>query len=213
MEDRRVGVMAPDRWDRLLRAAADEFAQAGYEQASLNRIIRACGLSKSSFYHYVASKEQLFERVLWAYGPTLIDILELPSEEELARDFWGELDGIVERLAAAGTQDPIYALIGRMCYLPGAPSGEKTALGQGFAKVLAWLHRAIQVGRQARAVRDDLPVELQAQVVLAVLRVFDEWSLTRMPAGGEAQQRLIEAQLAAIQRLIGTALDQPVHSS
>ena len=213
MEDRRVGVMAPDRWDRLLRAAADEFAQAGYEQASLNRIIRACGLSKSSFYHYVASKEQLFERVLWAYGPTLIDILELPSEEELARDFWGELDGIVDRLAAAGTQDPIYALIGRMCYLPGAPSAEKTALGQGFAKVLAWLHRAIQVGRQARAVRDDLPVELQAQVVLAVLRVFDEWSLTRMPAGGEAQQRLIEAQLAAIQRLIGTALDQSVHSS
>ena len=101
MEDRRVGVMAPDRWDRLLRAAADEFAQAGYEQASLNRIIRACGMSKSSFYHYVASKEQLFERVLWAYGPALIDILELPSEEELARDFWGELDGIVDRLAAA----------------------------------------------------------------------------------------------------------------
>ena len=68
MEDRRVGVMAPDRWDRLLRAAADEFAQAGYEQASLNRIIRACGMSKSSFYHYVDSKEQLFERVLWASG-------------------------------------------------------------------------------------------------------------------------------------------------
>ena len=63
-------------------------------------------MSKSSFYHYVASKEQLFERVLWAYGPALIEILELPSEEELARDFWGELDGIVDRLAAGRDARP-----------------------------------------------------------------------------------------------------------
>jgi hypothetical protein len=49
LQDRQVGVMAPDRWDRLLRAAAQEFAQAGYEHASLNRVIRACGMSKSSF--------------------------------------------------------------------------------------------------------------------------------------------------------------------
>jgi AcrR family transcriptional regulator len=204
MQDRQVGVMAPDRWDHLLRAAAEEFAQAGYQQASLNRIIRACGMSKSSFYHYVASKEQLFERVLWTYGPALVEALELPSEDELARDFWGELNGIVDRLTAAGTQDPIYTSIGRMCYLPGAPSGEETALGQGFAQVLAWLHRAIQVGRRAGVVRDDLPVELQAQVVLAVLRVLDEWGLTQMPADDEAQKRLIEAQLTAIHRLIGS---------
>ena len=209
MEDRRVGVMAQDRWDRLLRAAAQEFAQAGYERASLNRIIRACGMSKSSFYHYVASKEQLFERVLWSYGPALVEALELPSEDELSRDFWGELDGIVDRLTAAGTQDPVYTSIGRMCYLPGAPSGEETALGQGFARVLAWLHRAIQVGRRAGAVREDLPVELQAQVMLAVLRVFDEWSLTQMPADDEAQKRLIKAQLIAIHRLIGSNSPEP----
>jgi AcrR family transcriptional regulator len=203
MDDRRIGVMAPERWDRLLRAAAEEFAQAGYEQASLNRIIRACGMSKSSFYHYVASKEQLFDHVLSTYGPALVDALELPSEGQMASDFWGELDGIVDRLMAAGTRDPVYVQIGRMCYLPGAPSDATTALGQGLAKVQAWLHRVILVGRQTGAVRDDLPVELQAQVLLAVVRVFDEWSVTRRPADVEAEQRLIKAQLAAIRRLIG----------
>ena len=33
---------------------------AGYERASLNRIVKSCGLSKSSFYHFVASKQELF---------------------------------------------------------------------------------------------------------------------------------------------------------
>ena len=115
-QDRQVGVMAPDRWDRLLRAAAG-VRPCRLRAGVPNRIIRACGMSKSSFYHYVASKEQLFERVPWSYGPALVEALELPSEDELARDFWGELDGIVDRLAAAGTQDPVYASIGRMCYL------------------------------------------------------------------------------------------------
>lgn len=69
--------------------------------------------------------------------------------------------------------------------------------------MLAWLHRVILLGRQTGAVRDDLPVELQAQVLLAVVRVFDEWSVTRTPADVEAEQRLIKAQLAAIRRVIG----------
>jgi AcrR family transcriptional regulator len=204
MQIRQVGVMAPERWDRLLRTAAKEFAQAGYERASLNRIIGECGMSKSSFYHYVDSKEQLFEHVLRTYGPALIEALTLPNEAELGRDFWAEIDGIAARLLELSARDPIYGLIGRMCYLPDAPSGDATALGHGFALVLAWLQRAIEVGRRDGAVRDDLPAELQARALLAVVRVFDEWSLTQMPPDIETQQRLVKAQLAAIRRLIGS---------
>jgi AcrR family transcriptional regulator len=211
MQDRQVPVMPPERWDRLLRAAAKEFTQAGYERASLNRIIRECGLSKSSFYHYVDSKEQLFDHVLLAYGPALIEALKLPDDAALATDFWAELDGIVVRLLELSAQDSIYGLIGRMCYLPDAPSGGGTALGRGFALVLAWLEHAIDVGRASRAVRDDLPAELQARALLAVARVFDEWSLNHMPADSASQQRLLAVQLAALHRLI--VLDQPVQST
>ncbi|WP_286300434.1 TetR/AcrR family transcriptional regulator [Microbacterium suwonense] len=48
----------------LIEATVAEFAAAGYEGASLNRIIRAAGISKSSFYHAVGSKAELLDAVV-----------------------------------------------------------------------------------------------------------------------------------------------------
>lgn len=52
----------------ILDAAADEFAEAGYERATLDRIGERVGLSKASLYYYVQGKEdllaQLVERVV-----------------------------------------------------------------------------------------------------------------------------------------------------
>lgn len=64
MGDRIPGMMTPQRYRKLLAAAAGEFAAHGFEQASLNTVIRACGMSKSSFYHYFDSKKALFDRVV-----------------------------------------------------------------------------------------------------------------------------------------------------
>lgn len=196
--------MEPSRWDWLLRTAAHEFAEAGYERASLNRIIRRCGMSKSSFYHFVDSKQQLFEAVLSQYGPALVELMALPDPEDLADDFWAGLTGIVDRLMAASSRDEIYLLLGRMWYLPGAPSGDATMLGRGLAAVDGWLKQALVVGRRAGAVRDDLPLELQAHLVTALVQVFDEWSLQHHGPGEVAAGHLAHAQLAALHRLIGT---------
>jgi hypothetical protein len=40
----------PERRDRLLEAAAEEFAARGYGAASLNKLIARLGLSKGQFY-------------------------------------------------------------------------------------------------------------------------------------------------------------------
>jgi TetR/AcrR family transcriptional regulator, cholesterol catabolism regulator len=52
----------------ILDAAATEFAESGYERATLDRIGDRVGLSKASLYHYVSGKEdllaQLIERVI-----------------------------------------------------------------------------------------------------------------------------------------------------
>jgi AcrR family transcriptional regulator len=59
-----TGVLPPRRRETLLATAAREFAGAGYQRASLNRIIRSCRMSKSSFYHYFDSKEALLDAVV-----------------------------------------------------------------------------------------------------------------------------------------------------
>lgn len=52
------------RRQAILDAAAAEFAEAGYERATLDRIGERVGLSKGSLYYYVDSKEQLLTDLL-----------------------------------------------------------------------------------------------------------------------------------------------------
>jgi AcrR family transcriptional regulator len=46
--------------EALYRAALDEFASKGYQQASINSILSEAGMSKGQFYYHFASKEALY---------------------------------------------------------------------------------------------------------------------------------------------------------
>ncbi len=52
--------------DRLLRVAASEFAQVGFEQANINTIAERAGLGKGTIYLYFPSKQDLFLALLRA---------------------------------------------------------------------------------------------------------------------------------------------------
>lgn len=185
-----------------MRTAAREFAGAGYEQASLNRIIRSAGMSKSSFYYFVDSKAHLFDAVIGTFGPALLERMDVPAIDDLVPDFWGSLSGIVDRLIDAAAQDQIYLLLGRMWYLPGVPTGGTTTLRRDLKTVDEWLAQALHAGRRAGAVRDDLPTELQARLLVAVVRVFDEWSVQHRGAEDVSAKHLARAQFAAVRRML-----------
>ncbi len=52
-----------DKQKRITSVAFAEFMEKGYEQASINRIIKEAGISRGSFYTYFADKEDLFSYV------------------------------------------------------------------------------------------------------------------------------------------------------
>lgn len=59
--------MPPDtfdaRLDRLLGAAAAEFARKGYHAATMRDLARASGMSLAGMYHYVSGKEDLLYQI------------------------------------------------------------------------------------------------------------------------------------------------------
>lgn len=61
---RKAGVSAAETRTRLLEAAADVFAEKGYDGASIAAITRAAGLSSGAIYAHYASKADLFLAVL-----------------------------------------------------------------------------------------------------------------------------------------------------
>jgi AcrR family transcriptional regulator len=78
----------PDRRQRLLAAAAREFAFEGYETASLARIAEEMGVSKPSLYYYFEDKADLYATVVREAWRRLspqghVDLQSLDS-----RSFW-----------------------------------------------------------------------------------------------------------------------------
>ena len=67
-----------DKLERILRIAAEVFADRGYHQASIRDISRATGVSLSGLYYYVESKEELLFRIQeHSFGTLLANLDEL----------------------------------------------------------------------------------------------------------------------------------------
>ncbi|MBU1610480.1 MAG: TetR/AcrR family transcriptional regulator [Proteobacteria bacterium] len=50
-----------EKQDRVLDAAAEEFAEHGFHQASMNRVVQSIGIAKGSLFKYFGTKEGLFQ--------------------------------------------------------------------------------------------------------------------------------------------------------
>jgi AcrR family transcriptional regulator len=68
--------------DRLLRAATAVFASKGYHAASVDDIVAESGTSKGAFYHYFASKQEVFITVVDALG----ELVERGVEASIAQE-------------------------------------------------------------------------------------------------------------------------------
>lgn len=198
-----MGVMEPQRRQRLLVTAAHEFARAGFRQASLNAIIRACGMSKSSFYHYFASKEALFDVVVSEAGAQFAVELQVPEPASLATRFWPQIEALFDRLLELSARQPWYIDLGKLFHLTDVPADGSPALRSCTAQAVAWLDAVLTVGRDDGAIRDDMPADLQCELVFAVLQAMDRWSLQHAHEFDEAFGRMLATQqLVALQRLL-----------
>lgn len=198
---------APERHQLLYKTAAREFAARGFENASLNAIIRACGLSKSSFYHFFESKEALFDRVVEAAATALARDLAAPDPDAFAGAyFWDRIAAFTGEALLIASRQAWYADFGRLFYLPDRAASCSPALARVLAGVADWVARVIAVGRASGAVGDDLPASLQAELVFAVLQAMDRWSLHHLDRLDEtAQARLLAGQFDALRRLLAPA--------
>lgn len=204
-----AGVLPAGRRRKLLDTAAAEFIAHGYRGASLNRIIAAESMSKSSFYHYFSSKGALFDAVVTQLGQVMAATLEVPHPQTLAADgFWDGIASLVSRMARLSEEGSLAQMAG-LFYLPDAP--QDTGVGRIRDAIDAWVEAALQAGRECGAVRTDLPVPLLNRLTKAVLWTMDQWSVAHLrqtpeTASGDAvgadAERLAAAQLDVVRRML-----------
>src|SRR6266540_6872108 len=100
------------RRDDIVDIAMAVFLQRGYDGTSMADLARAAGVTKSSFYHHVAGKEELFERGTARALDALFAVLDEP--EALRGSALGRVRHVLHRTVEVITQHrPEVALLVR----------------------------------------------------------------------------------------------------
>ena len=173
--------------DRLLTVAADVFTERGYDGTSMEHLASASGLSKSSLYHHIESKEQLLRLALERAVEPLFAVVEEPGAttgravDRLAHVIRGEVQVLAARL-------PYVTLLLRV---HGNTDIERWALEQrrAFDKVVASL---VQQAVDEGDLRPDLDAATTARLIFGMINSLVEWW---RPARGGVETDAVAAQV------------------
>lgn len=166
MSERRV----PYTLDRLVEVAVRVFTERGYDGTSITHLAQAAGLSRSSIFHHVESKEQLLRLGLErAVGPLLASTTEPGATTGRAVD---RLTYLIRRDVAILTERLPYVrlLIG----VHGNTATERWALEQrrAFDRFVAGL---VQEAVDEGDVRADVDARTTARLIFGTINSLAEW--------------------------------------
>lgn len=147
---------APRR-ERILSAAALEFARHGFAGARVDRIAAAAGVNKQLLFHYFGSKGGL-------HRAALKSLLERPAPPaQLSKAPVERLRDLTTQLATTTESHP--ALLAILA----SPLSDQDAVaiaGDWLARAKDQARRILQDGQRAGYVRDDVEVDAVAEVIV-----------------------------------------------
>jgi AcrR family transcriptional regulator len=156
---------------RILEAAAAEFAQYGFDNASIESIASRAGFGKGTIYNYTGSKDQLFSECLQLFCDELHQLLEetvrtsthVPDSQRVAL--------INERLADLAQRRPDFVTM-YFASMFGVHPRDRDLVVQSARKVITELEQLFVTGQRHGIVRDDAPADLMASLVFMNRLVF-----------------------------------------
>jgi AcrR family transcriptional regulator len=204
MVRKRFENLEAETQERLFAAAAAEFAERGYEAASINRILAAAEMSKGSLYYYFEDKADLFAAVVErATAGMLAAAGGLALDELTAANYWDRLGLLVQRSGEFLSRHDWAARLVRA--LLRAPGGAASA---GIAEAAErWTAAILARGQQLGVIRDDLPFAMLASMALALGEAGDRWLLEHWEEFEPAErERLAAGQIDLFRRMLAAAV-------
>ena len=161
-----------EKRERDLNAAINEFADKNYNNASMNVVVKAAGISKGALFKYFKSKAGLFAFVYRMALGRVKDYLRKVRDESAAEDFFTRL----ERVMLAGLDfiraHPGLAAIYYRIVFTGDSPYKREIVEEVHRESLAFIESLIRNGIERGELRQDLDSKLSAFLVEAVVDRF-----------------------------------------
>ncbi len=99
--------------DTILNAAMDEFATAGYDLSSIQKIIKTSGIARGSFYQYFTDKTDLFAEVMFIISTRKMKYIKPVLDRSQDLGLFDLIKDLVKAGVEFGINDPIAFKIGK----------------------------------------------------------------------------------------------------
>ncbi|MCZ1008817.1 TetR/AcrR family transcriptional regulator [Streptomyces lydicus] len=156
--------------DSLLAVAVEVFIERGYDGTSMEHLSRAAGISKSSIYHHVRSKEELLRRAISRALDGLFGVLEEPGALE-GRAI-ERLEHVTRRVAEVLMDELPYVTL--LLRVRGNTDTERWAM----ERRREFDHEVSDLLKQAAAdgdLRDDVDIRLATRLLFGMINSIVEW--------------------------------------
>lgn len=161
-----------DKQARIIAAALTEFADKGYQQASLNTIVAASGIAKGSLYQYFTDKSGIFLYVFDFAIAVVRRLLVQVKETTLEEDFFIRLErSLLAGLDFIRQQPQIYGLYLKILFDQQVPQRQEL-LRRVRQYAADYLHSLLRQGLARGELRSDLPVASAVFLLDALLDRF-----------------------------------------
>ncbi|MCW7987547.1 TetR family transcriptional regulator [Streptomyces platensis subsp. clarensis] len=156
--------------DSLLAVAVEVFIERGYDGTSMEHLSKAAGISKSSIYHHVRSKEELLHRAIRRALDGLFGVLEEPGA--LQGRAIERLEHVTRRVAEVLMDELPYVTL--LLRVRGNTDTERWAM----ERRREFDHEVSDLLKQAAAdgdLRDDVDIRLATRLLFGMINSIVEW--------------------------------------
>ncbi len=162
----------PDRWPELVAAAAELFAENGYEGTSLRDVAERMGMLKGSLYHYINAKSDLLVHVLReAHERGVKSLSAIAAQNGPAIE---RLEALVAAHARYVCTESVYTASFLEAHRHLAPARAQEFVAAERAYRLG-VEDLIARGQTEGALREDLDPKVAALCLLGFLNSLHDW--------------------------------------
>ena len=190
---------------KLLAPAEEEFAEQGFFEASINRIIDRCPVSRGTFYKYFEDKLDVFLVVLTRQLVRFARHAQVPPTARTPRAFWSEVHKMNTKGVEFARQNArVSKLLHEGVRIAQLHEDREDAAAL-LTAVRGFVRGLITHGQQIGAVRTDEDVELLIDLVLAVRNALDSRLMYGPKPSSQTVDALAKLYTETHRRLLGVS--------
>ena len=191
----RFEKLTAEKQERILEAAAREFAAQGFDGASMNRILVQAGISKGAAYYYFDDKADLFITAVSHYSQIMIGDLNLEPDALTVENFWPTLTEQYRQQFLQAVDRPwMFGLFKAAGSLTDGLIYDERLSSFGM-EMQTMLRSLLSTGQSLGLIRTDLAHDFLYALVLGVDEAHDRWLLPQWP---KMDARDVETAVARI---------------